>query len=285
MGDEYTLTTVTRYDPETNITAGYILSGTLSEIYRSLLGIPEQFATCDHPLLTPILMVEQTLETFAAAIEEVNGSLYLVEHSTGLEFYRELKNGPNYQEAAQLLNFECRRFAYLRTVLLTVELKHTFLAEQLEYFNSLTSHPRYQELKSKTAALSQRLAYSQSNIEHFKVYKGLEMRYQAQQILVSSIFLSLQRVLLICMKLFNLIAQEDNKVNIDLTREMRQIARKTKEDGSTMKLIAVLGTVFLPATFVSVSKHIPAKFQFLMPNRQFLQCHYSIGTPQPQVKS
>ncbi len=87
------------------------------------------------------------------------------------------------------------------------------------------------------------------------------------------------------MKLFNLIAQEDNKVNIELTREMRQIAHKTKEDGSTMKLIAVLGTIFLPGTFVSVSWHILDMFQILMPNRHSLPCHYLIGMPQLLVKS
>lgn len=53
-------------------------------------------------------------------------------------------------------------------------------------------------------------------------------------------------------QLFNLIAQADNQQNIRVSRVMRQIAVKTKKDGSTMKLIAVLGTIFLPTTLVSV---------------------------------
>jgi len=61
--------------------------------------------------------------------------------------------------------------------------------------------------------------------------------------------------------LFNIVAQEDNQANIRLSREMRKIAIKTKKDGSTMKLIAVLGTIFLPATFVSVRAPSETTFQ------------------------
>jgi hypothetical protein len=63
-------------------------------------------------------------------------------------------------------------------------------------------------------------------------------------------------------------AQKDAKVNIDLAKDtsylaraskedsavMRTIATETKKDGSSMKTIAVLGMLFLPPTFVAVSR-------------------------------
>ena len=42
-------------------------------------------------------------------------------------------------------------------------------------------------------------------------------------------------------------SKEDNAV-------MRTIATETKKDGSSMKTIAVLGMLFLPSTFVAVSR-------------------------------
>jgi hypothetical protein len=74
--------------------------------------------------------------------------------------------------------------------------------------------------------------------------------------------------------LFNLIAQQDNATNIEIARDSRklaaaskrdselniEIARDSKElaaaskrDSAAMKIIAVLTTVFLPGTFISVS--------------------------------
>jgi hypothetical protein len=50
------VTSVVRYDPGSNITVGYILSGSASEIHFSLLAIPTQFDICEHPLLIPVLM-------------------------------------------------------------------------------------------------------------------------------------------------------------------------------------------------------------------------------------
>lgn len=45
--------------------------------------------------------------------------------------------------------------------------------------------------------------------------------------------------------MFNMMAQKDNDVNID-------IARATRIDSAAMKTIAVVTLTFLPATYVSV---------------------------------
>jgi hypothetical protein len=52
---------------------------------------------------------------------------------------------------------------------------------------------------------------------------------------------------------FNLIAQEDTKINISLAKDSREIAAASKQDSSAMKIIAMLTTLFLPGTFMAVS--------------------------------
>ena len=78
-------------------------------------------------------------------------------------------------------------------------------------------------------------------------------------------------------QLFNLIAQEDNQLNIQLSRDMRKTAIKTKKDGNTMKIIAVLGTIFLPATFIAVRAPSKTVLQALTQERHFFPCHFLIG--------
>ena len=53
--------------------------------------------------------------------------------------------------------------------------------------------------------------------------------------------------------LFNLIAQADTKVNIGLAKDSKEIAAASKKDSSTMTIIAVLTTLFLRGTFITVS--------------------------------
>ncbi|KAK5995002.1 hypothetical protein PT974_03392 [Cladobotryum mycophilum] len=56
---------------------------------------------------------------------------------------------------------------------------------------------------------------------------------------------------------YNLIAQRDTKANIELADKSRVIAEATLRDSSSMKTIAVMTLVFLPATFVCASRQPP----------------------------
>jgi len=51
----------------------------------------------------------------------------------------------------------------------------------------------------------------------------------------------------------NLIAQEDSLRNIEVAKDSKIIAGASKRDSGVMKMLAVLGTLFLPGTFISVS--------------------------------
>lgn len=54
-------------------------------------------------------------------------------------------------------------------------------------------------------------------------------------------------------KLFNLIAQSDNLINVGLAKDSKEMAVASKQDSSAMKIIALLTTFFLPGTFIAVS--------------------------------
>ena len=53
--------------------------------------------------------------------------------------------------------------------------------------------------------------------------------------------------------LFNLIAQRDQTLNIDVARDTEKLAEDSKRDSTSMKAIAAVTIFFLPGTFAAVS--------------------------------
>lgn len=62
----------------------------------------------------------------------------------------------------------------------------------------------------------------------------------------------------------------DGRVNKIVAKTSTQIARESKRDRSAIKTLAVLGTVFLPSTFVAVSRAISTAFLRLLKFSQAL---------------
>jgi hypothetical protein len=54
-------------------------------------------------------------------------------------------------------------------------------------------------------------------------------------------------------KLYNIIAQKESKLNFQMAGEQRKLAHASKRDSSTMKTVSLLGSVFLPGSYLAVS--------------------------------
>ena len=64
-----------------------------------------------------------------------------------------------------------------------------------------------------------------------------------------------ERTRLMMNLLFSISAQVDNKTNLDIADLTAKIALDTKRDSSSMITIAAVTMVFLPGTFISVSRN------------------------------
>ena len=49
-----------------------------------------------------------------------------------------------------------------------------------------------------------------------------------------------------------MLIQHDNRVQFDLAETSHVLAQAAKDDSTSMKTLALLGTLFLPGTFISV---------------------------------
>lgn len=51
--------------------------------------------------------------------------------------------------------------------------------------------------------------------------------------------------------LYNIMAQKESKLNLEIASQQRRLAHATKRDGTAMKTLSLLGAVFLPGTFMA----------------------------------
>ena len=52
-------------------------------------------------------------------------------------------------------------------------------------------------------------------------------------------------------KLFNIIAQKDTKLNLEMAGQQRRLTHAAKRDSQSMKTLSLLGAIFLPATYLA----------------------------------
>jgi hypothetical protein len=182
------VTSVVRYDPDSNTTMGYILSGSASEIHFALMAIPTQFDTCEHPLLIPVLMTEQFMEVLSTVIYGIRGRLNAVERISE-KFISSSKPADRmyYKDTAHWLSNETRSFALCKAQMHACTLRNIFLEQQLNTLDTWMPTALLQDLQKSTSLLKQRIAYNRSNIEHLKVDSGVEIRLEALKTLVSAI--------------------------------------------------------------------------------------------------
>jgi hypothetical protein len=101
-----------------------------------------------------------------------------------------------------------------------------------QYNLQLPSH-----FKETASILTARAQFMLSSVEHIKAEQSnAPIRLRCQNTVVT-----------------NLVAQQDVALSIEVARDSRELAAASRRDSSAMRVIAVLGTVFLPGTFTAVS--------------------------------
>ncbi|KAE8447977.1 hypothetical protein EG329_009900 [Mollisiaceae sp. DMI_Dod_QoI] len=239
-----TVSTILRFDPLTNITSGYIVTdnGYFDIPSFDFSFLPTQFLACSHPILLPILFIEQTLYTRVGDIGLVVKGLDNIEQVTGFTSnVAKMTEDLGLQDIVRMLGEQHAYYATIETSLLAFKLTIATFKRELDYMNSESLPAVVQgRLLKHTRKLRDRIKYLESTLEHTLLDGNIKTRLQAQQQVV-----------------FNLIAQADTKVNISLAKDSKEIAAASKQDSSAMKIIAMLTTLFLPGTFIATLFAMP----------------------------
>ncbi len=51
--------------------------------------------------------------------------------------------------------------------------------------------------------------------------------------------------------MYNIIAQKESKLNLEMAGQQRRLAHSSKRDSTSMKTLSLLGAIFLPASYLS----------------------------------
>jgi hypothetical protein len=235
------ISSILRYDPLTNITCGYMITDfNYFDLSRrmDLSFFPAQFLACPHPILLSILAIEQTVAERSISLDKVYNNLVQVEQMTGFTVDEQIKSEKlDFPTMVRRLGETHLLFSNIDNAMRALEIAVVMFKRKLEYMDGDVSTDAMREKLSRyVPRLRDRIDYLQSMIQHLLLYSNMSARLQVQQ-----------------QVLFNLIAQEDTKVNIGLAKDSREIAAASRQDSSAMKIIAMLTTLFLPGTFIAVS--------------------------------
>ncbi|KAF2110029.1 hypothetical protein BDV96DRAFT_691298 [Lophiotrema nucula] len=216
----YPIWTVTSYNSAADEVRGFIIADIGCFDQFAALGLASQTKLHRHPLLVQVSAVERTLDVMIANLETFHNSASINKDDLPGALADSVANHRAWMHSAM--------WAGWRDRLDTLKKTAVFLLEQLDGIDDWAPQHRVDQYHNETQNLRVRL-------------KRVLQYYEASAVAGRAIndrLSSWQSAAL------RKAAQEDSKTMVHL-------ANLTMRDGSTMKLLAFLGTVFLPATFIS----------------------------------
>ena len=203
--------------------------------------ISATFLEVPHPMTLPIFMAEILGNTAIRIRKRFSQQMEHIEFNSGsghetvkLSINQISKTLPDYRSLAVQLSEATRNLGLFQVLVERSRLILEFALRQLDTNHSLLPNSAY--LRDISFILTSRARFVQSSLEHIKVeQENLPLRLQSQNMVVA-----------------NLIAQQDVTLSIGIARDSRELAAASRRDSSDMRIIALLGTVFLPGTFTAV---------------------------------
>ena len=226
------------FDGASSITYGFMYFDVEERVTRVAEILKERAQLADHPMLAPLLLFETTRTSTADALRSISSRLYQVELSTGQHGWLQKHGQPNsgaidFGKLTRELNGISMRASgceYAADV-------HRLHIETFK--KGLRDLPGW---KSAAPEAKARREYTTRLLEEHLAY--LTSLEQGGLALIGDLKRRIQAQLTVA---YNFNLQRDSRVNLE-------VAIGSKRDSSAMKIIAILTTIFLPGTYVAVSR-------------------------------
>ncbi|KAK4232021.1 hypothetical protein QBC38DRAFT_464135 [Podospora fimiseda] len=234
-----------KHESVSNITMAYVglpvgtypnRSFRLDKIIKTIMS---QFARYPHRLLLPLILFEGATSNIVTYQDSCSQQLWRIESATGFAGWGELGAKDidarlNLTKLIENIGATRHGMASINIALGITQIRVDFLLKDLSLDGGGGGFSSVQSL------MGQRLEFLKRRLEHLKFHRALKDRADAQQTVI-----------------FNMITQQDSKLNISIASDSKELAAASKRDSSSMKIIAYLTTLFLPATFMSSLFAIP----------------------------
>ncbi|KAL2134236.1 hypothetical protein VTI74DRAFT_741 [Chaetomium olivicolor] len=231
----------------TNITTGYAKGTPSSDIAKSIRHLRACAAQALHPMLLPIIIISHDLSGSTDQKQrEARDWLRNLEHAISMR--------------DEVLEEETHK--YVKDSMVDLDQINRDLVEC--HSQVLWKRPQaYQEIVKGMQQAMARFwekarddpAYGGMGGEVDKLHRSLLARLEFYQAKLKGIenyaHITLERLTIQRAALYNIIAQKESKLGLQMAGEQRRLAHAAKRDSTSMKILSLLGAIFLPATYLA----------------------------------
>lgn len=232
----------------TGVTSGFAKGTPTSKVVDCLLHLRQCAAHAMHPLLLPTIMLGHELEP---ETEE--------RQRKARDWLRSLENAISLRD--EIVDSE----SYIRP--------EPDAAIDLDQINRDLVECHSQVLWKRPQAYLETLAGFERAMERFwdrarddpkyggrggeidRLHRSMLARYEFYAVKLKGIenytWTSLKRLTVQREALYNIYAQKEARLNLDMAAQQRRLAHSSKRDSNSMKSLSLLGAVFLPATYLA----------------------------------
>ncbi|OAA34448.1 Mg2+ transporter protein, CorA-like/Zinc transport protein ZntB [Metarhizium rileyi] len=246
---------------ETNITTGYLKGTSSSDVVSALQYLRACSAQIGHPMLLPVIILSYDLSP-ANDQRQRDARDWLRRLENAVSLRNEVEEHEQYFQDGLLevdgLNrdlVECHGHVMWKR-----PQAYWALAEEMEkamercHEKMAAAHVRRLRLLNEE---TQRVGDAEK--QHYKVLRKLHRSMTARldfykvklKGLENYIHTTLERLKVQREALYNIMSQREARLNLEIAGEQRRIAHASKRDSTAMKTISLMGTLFLPGTYLA----------------------------------
>ncbi|KAH6627884.1 hypothetical protein F5144DRAFT_287443 [Chaetomium tenue] len=230
----------------THITSGFAKGTSSSDMVESIKHLRACAAQILHPLLLPTIILSHDL-SMKNDQKQRNARQWLRDLETAVSMRSEVLEEEN---------------KYIRGAMIDLDQINMDLVEC--HSQVLWKRPQaYQEIIRGICQAMDRFwekarddeAYGGKGGEVDRLHRSMLARLDFYQAKLKGIenyaHITLERLTIQRAALYNIIAQKESKLGLTMAGEQRRLAHASKRDSTSMKILSLLGAIFLPATYLA----------------------------------
>ncbi|KAI0408742.1 hypothetical protein F4802DRAFT_548902 [Xylaria palmicola] len=226
------------YSFNTGITTGFVKGTESSDINDSLRHLISCHSEIGHPLLLPIIILSHDLSA-KVDIRQRDARDWLRRLENAITMRKDIDEKEEYTDFdLHGINrdlVECHSQVLWKRPQAYQEIVKEMKAAMDKFIGGLRPERDNKKMKALHNSMKSRLEFYRVKLtgqEHY-IHTTLERLHIQRQ------------------ALYNIIAQKESKLSLEMAAQQRRLAHASKRDGTAMKTLSLLGAIFLPGTFLS----------------------------------
>ncbi|KAG5981593.1 hypothetical protein E4U55_002770 [Claviceps digitariae] len=244
------------YSFNTSITTGFVKGTPSSDIVPALQHVRACAAQVGHPMLLPVIILSYDLSP-ANDQKQRDARDWLRRLENAVSLRNEVEEHEQYFQDGLLevdgLNrdlVECHGHVMWKRPQAYWALAGE-MEKAMQRFNNMMVMMTSSHAKNQTWSHAQQVHRKEMDKLHRSLASRLEFYRAKLKGLENYIHTTLERLKVQREALYNIMSQREARLNLEIAGEQRRIAHASKRDSTAMKTISLMGTLFLPGTYLA----------------------------------